>query len=181
MNPVLVFSGTGSNSICPSAKAFTVTLMVSRTTASEVSQSRLEGIFETGRRLLEVREKYIDPKTGKPRSEEDKGNWSQLIGANQWEGKSMLLFQKSYTKRLVRIAESKHRLMPHVALMPTDSLTVDKIGTLPDDRFQELLDDGTICPNMGRNDRASAVRLGAAGVKWGGRTSVLAELGHRIF
>ena len=71
MNPVLVFSGTGSNSICPSAKAFTVTLMVSRTTASEVSQSRLEGIFETGRRLLEVREKYLGPKTGKPRTDED--------------------------------------------------------------------------------------------------------------
>ena len=39
MNPVLVFSGTGSNSILPSANAFTATLIVSSTTASEVSQS----------------------------------------------------------------------------------------------------------------------------------------------
>ena len=54
----------------------------------------------------------------------------------------------------IRIAESKHRLMPHVALMPTDSLTVDKIGALPDDRFQELLADGSIHPKMKRNDMA---------------------------
>ncbi len=52
--------------------------------------------------------------------------------------------------RLIRIAESKHRLMPHEALLPTDTNLVDKISTLPDDHFQELLADGTIHPKMKR-------------------------------
>ena len=34
--------------------------------------------------------------------------------------------------------------------MPVDSLTVDKVCALADDRFQELLDDGTIHPKMKR-------------------------------
>ena len=38
--------------------------------------------------------------------------------------------------------------------MPIDSLTVDKIGALPDDRFQELLTDGTIHPKMKRGAMA---------------------------
>ncbi len=60
----------------------------------------------------------------------------------------------SIAGRLIRIAENKNRLMPHAALLPTDSTTVDKIGTLPDDRFQEFLADGTIHPKIKRNDMA---------------------------
>ena len=105
------------------------------------SQSRLEGIFETGRRLIEIHEKYKN----------DRGKWSQLIGDNQWKGQSLLPFQKSHTKRLVRIAECG-RLRPHAGVLPDDSTTLSKLVSLSDERFQELLNDGTINPNMGRND-----------------------------
>ncbi len=54
----------------------------------------------------------------------------------------------------MRIAENKHRLIPHAGLLPLDGLTVDEIGALPDDRFHDLLEDGTIHPSMGRNDMA---------------------------
>ena len=36
--------------------------------------------------------------------------------------------------------------------LPDDSTTLSKLVSLSDERFQELLDDGTIHPNMGRND-----------------------------
>ncbi len=105
------------------------------------SQSRLEGIFETGRRLIEIRDKYKD----------DRGKWSQLIGANQWEGRSLLPFQKTHVKRLIRIAGCK-RLGPHAGLLPDDSTTLSKLVSLTEERFQELIDAGTINPNMGRKD-----------------------------
>ncbi len=105
------------------------------------SQSRLEGIFETGRRLIEIQKKYRD----------DRGKWSQLIGDNQWAGNSLLPFQKSHTKRLVRIAGCA-RLRPHAGVLPDDSTTLGKLVSLTDERFQELIDGGTINPNMGRKD-----------------------------
>ena len=55
--------------------------------------------------------------------------------------------------RLIRIAEDK-RLFPHAGTLPTDSTVVDKICALPDDRFQELLADGTIHPKLNRNAMA---------------------------
>ena len=105
------------------------------------SQSRLEGIFETGRRLIEIRERYKD----------DRGQWSRLIGDNQWKGQSLLPFKSSFTKMLVRVSESA-RLRQHAAVLPSDATTLDKLRNLTDERFQELLDNGTIHPNMGRND-----------------------------
>ena len=74
----------------------------------------------------------------------------------------------------MRIAENKNRLLPHVGVLPLDGLTVDKLCALPDDRFQEFLEDGTIHPSMGRNDMAvhaaqeSAQRGLASGGIWGG-------------
>ena len=63
--------------------------------------------------------------------------------------------------------------MPHAAILPTDSTVVDKLGTTPDDRFQELLADGTIHPKMKRSDMAvhaahdSLGRGGVSGVVGG--------------
>ena len=114
------------------------------------SQSRLEGIFETGRRLVEIQKKYKD-KDGEW-LEERKGEWSRLIGLHQWKGQSLLPFEKSHTQRLVRIAEHEERLTPHAGSLPDDSTTLSKLVSLSDDRFQELIDDGTINPKMGRND-----------------------------
>ena len=50
---------------------------------------------------------------------------------------------------LIRIVECE-RLARHVGLLPDDSKTLSKLASLTDERFQELLDDGTINPKMGR-------------------------------
>ncbi len=54
---------------------------------------------------------------------------------------------------LVRVREDE-RLRQHAAVLPSDATTLDKLRGLTDDRFQELLNNGTIHPNMGRNDMA---------------------------
>ena len=78
--------------------------------------------------------------------------------------------------RLIRIAENKTRLLSHEATLPTDTNLVDKIGTMPDDHFQELLTDGTIHPKVKRNDMAvhgaheSQGRALASGGSWVIRT-----------
>ena len=55
------------------------------------------------------------------------------------------------TFRLIRIAGCK-QLGPHAGLLPDDSTTLSKLVSLTDERFRELIDDGTINPNMGRKD-----------------------------
>ena len=55
--------------------------------------------------------------------------------------------------RLIRIAKDK-RLRQHAALLPADSTTLGKLCSLTDERFHELLEDGTIHVSMGRNDMA---------------------------
>ncbi len=49
----------------------------------------------------------------------------------------------------LRIAKCE-RLPPHAGVLPDDSTTLSKLVSLTDERFQELIDDGTINPNMGR-------------------------------
>ena len=89
------------------------------------SKSRLDGIFETGRRLIEIQEKYRG----------DQGKWARLIGANQWEKQSLLPFQKSHTFRLIRIVGCK-RLFPHAGILPDDSTTLSKLVSLSDDAMR---------------------------------------------
>ena len=100
------------------------------------SQSRLEGIFKTGRRLIEIRNKYKDDDGNWKK--EHVGKWSRLIGDNQWKGQSLLPFEKSQTQMLVRVAECK-RLPRHVGVLPDDGYTLSKLVSLPDERWQELL------------------------------------------
>lgn len=108
----------------------------------------IEGIIETGRRLIEVRERYL----------EEPGQWSRLIGNNQWQGQELLYFRPTHTYRLIRIAESSDRLMPHVALIPSDAFTLDQLTKLTDQRFQLLLADGRIHPAMTRNEASAETR-----------------------
>jgi hypothetical protein len=70
----------------------------------------VESIIETGRRLIEIRAQFKD----------ERGKWSMLIGNNQHE-RGLLPFGATHSYRLIRVAEGEARLMPHVALMPTDS------------------------------------------------------------
>ena len=84
----------------------------------------------------------------------------------------LLPFQATHTKRLLRIAGSE-RLRPHAAVLPADSTTLGKLCSLTDERFHDLLEDGTIHASMGRNDMAvhaaldSLERILASGGSWG--------------
>lgn len=107
----------------------------------------IEAILETGRRLIAIRSRWID----------QPGKWSRLIGANQWTGKSLLPFQKTYTGMLIRVAESK-RLYQHAGIMPSDATTLYQLTRLSPDRFDQLLADGRIHPGMKRNDASAETR-----------------------
>ena len=52
-----------------------------------------------------------------------------------------------------RIAKDE-RLRRHGGALPSDSNTLGMLVSLTDERFHELLDDGTIHPKMKRNDMA---------------------------
>ena len=65
----------------------------------------------------------------------------------------MLPFEKSYSQRLIRIAKDK-RLAPHGGLLPADNQILNKICSLTDEKFHELLEAGDIYPGMKRNDMA---------------------------
>ena len=105
----------------------------------------VEGIIETGRRLIEIRERFI----GEP------GKWSMLIGAHDYE--PLLPFGKTHAYRLIAIAECP-RLFPHVGTLPSDSFTLHKLTQLSDDRFTKLLEDGRIHPGMKRNEASAETR-----------------------
>lgn len=103
----------------------------------------VEAIIETGRRLIEIRDRW----------DNQPGKWSRLIGNNQWAGQSLLPFQKSHASRLVAIAESaQERLIPHVGLLPSDSYTLYQLTRLPEAIFEEKLGEGAIRPELQRAD-----------------------------
>ena len=107
----------------------------------------VEQIIETGRRLIKVRERFKD----------DRGKWSRLIGDNQHQGSGLLPFGSRHVYRLISIAESD-RLLTHVSVMPSDSLTLYQLAQLSDDRFTALLEDGSISPSMKRSDASAETR-----------------------
>lgn len=106
----------------------------------------IEGIIETGNRLIEKREQF----------KKERGKWSMLIGAH---GHTPILpFGKSHAYRLIAISESA-RLFPHVGTLPSDSYTLYQLTRLSDDRFTALLEDGRIHPGMKRNEASAETRL----------------------
>ncbi len=58
---------------------------------------------------------------------------------------------------LIRVAESD-KLRRHVAVLPSDTYTLDKLRALSDGRFNELLEDGRIHPGMKRNEASAETR-----------------------
>jgi hypothetical protein len=106
----------------------------------------VEAIIETGRRLIEIRKRWHNTP----------GKWSRLIGDNQWQGQSLLPFQKTHVKRLVGIAENAEaRLRPHVGVLPSDTYTLYDLARLSDEHFDELVAAGVIHPAMKRTDIAA--------------------------
>jgi|TARA_Y100000296_G_C5156354_1_gene249289 N6-adenosine-specific RNA methylase IME4 len=105
----------------------------------------VESIIETGRRLIEIRERFKN----------DRGKWSILIGAHNHPGE--LPFGQQHTNRLIAIAES-NRLNAHVRTLPSDSYTLYQLTRLSDDRFDQLLEDGRIHPGMKRSEASAETR-----------------------
>ncbi|MBB3318949.1 N6-adenosine-specific RNA methylase IME4 [Rhizobium sp. BK181] len=103
-------------------------------------------IFETGRRLIEIRERFRD----------EPGKWSRLVGRDKWEGQGLLPFGRSQAHRLMTIAADT-RLVPHVGRLPADTMTLYNLTRLPLDRFDALLADGTINADMERNDAKNEI------------------------
>jgi N6-adenosine-specific RNA methylase IME4 len=101
----------------------------------------IEAILETGRRLIEIREQFID----------EPGKWSRLIGGNQWKGQGLLPFVARHTYRLISIAEDA-RLVTHVSLLPTDTYTLYQLTRLPAQVFDDKLAEGAIGPELQRAD-----------------------------
>jgi len=101
----------------------------------------IQSIFETGRRLIEIRDRFKD----------EPGKWSRLVGRDKWEGQGMLPFGRSQAHRLMTIAADP-RLVPHVGRLPADSMTLYNLTRLPADQFTAMLADGTINADMDRND-----------------------------
>ena len=58
-----------------------------------------------------------------------------------------------HAKRLIRIAEDD-RIARHGGLMPSDHKILSKLCSLTDERFHDLLEDGTIHSKMKRDDIA---------------------------
>lgn len=108
----------------------------------------IEGIFETGQRLVAYRDKW---------KAEQPGKWSQLIGANTWKDKGQLPFGARYATMLVKIA-SDERLWKHVSIAPSDTLTLYQLTRLSTERFDQLIADGRIHPGMKRSDASAETR-----------------------
>ena len=108
---------------------------------AEAWRDGIESIIETGRRLIEKRKELKD----KP------GEWSRLIGDNQWAGNGLLPFTPQHAYRLIKIAEDK-RLLTHVLVLPSDTYTLYQLTRLSADRFDELLASGAIHPGMKRTE-----------------------------
>lgn len=101
----------------------------------------IEAILETGRRLIEIRDRFKD----------EPGKWSRLIGANDWQGQGLLPFAKSHAYRLIGIAESEW-LFPHVGILPSDTYTLYQLTRLSGPVFDDKLAEGAICPELQRAD-----------------------------
>jgi len=108
-------------------------------------QQGVESIIETGRRLVETRERW----------KHEPGKWSRLLGRG--ENKAILPFLKSHAYRLIDIAEDA-RLVPHEGQLPSDTNTLYYLTRLSDERFAELLEDGRIHPGMKRNEASAETR-----------------------
>ena len=101
------------------------------------------GILKTAATVLAAREDCTEH-----------GEWEQLIG------RDLLVFKRRHCFRFLAIGRSLERFqrVPHEALLPSDTNTLEYLTRLTDDRFEELLADGTICPSMKRNEASAETR-----------------------
>lgn len=100
-----------------------------------------DSIIETGRLLIEAKVKLPH-------------------GAFEVMVENELPFKPSTAQRLMIIARDQRLVNPaHVQLLPPNWGTLYELSRLPDDRFHELIEDGTIHPEMQRKDVSGENRL----------------------
>ena len=112
---------------------------------SKAWRDGIESIIETGRRLIEIRQRWHN----------QPGKWSQLLGRNGSE--PLLPFGKTHAYRLIDIAECG-RLVPHVGQLPSDTYTLYQLTRLTVPRFNALVKSGVIHPGMKRNEASAETR-----------------------
>jgi len=115
---------------------------------SEPWKSGVQSIFETGRRLAEIKKKYIT----------NRGAWSCLIGDNQWKGKGLLPFSAVWVRKLIAVSTDV-RLRNHgYVSLPADTNTLYQLSRLSDERLEDMFGLGIISPSMKRSDASDATR-----------------------
>jgi N6-adenosine-specific RNA methylase IME4 len=92
---------------------------------------------------------------------DDHGEWLKLLGSEQELGE--LPFHKRVAQQLMAIArDAFFQKRGNASLLPPDYTTLYKLQTLHrrfPDRFDEWVEDGTICPTLQRNEISKILRL----------------------
>jgi N6-adenosine-specific RNA methylase IME4 len=112
-----------------------------------------DGFFECGNLLIEAQKKLTE--------EHGRGEWLNLIGSRKEAGQ--LSFGYRAANMLMRIAEDAALAkLHHDATLPADYNTLYLLNRLHDkfpEKFEALLQDGHITPDLRRNDISKILRL----------------------
>jgi N6-adenosine-specific RNA methylase IME4 len=110
-------------------------------------ENAVEGFFRLGNSLLESKTQI------------DHGEWTEMVQKD-------LHFNPNVSRRLMRLGKWQNAHNEHVSpilgLFPPDYHTLDVLSRLHNkfpDVFDRLVEDGTICPSLQRNEVAKILRL----------------------
>jgi len=114
----------------------------------QIRESAVEGFVQLGRDLHKAK-----------RDLGEHGQWQAML-------ENDLKFTPNTVRAFMRIAvwTSQRVGLAHVLkLLPPDYTTIDKITRLDPDTFDQLTNDGTICPTLQRNEVSKILRLARVG------------------
>jgi len=116
----------------------------------EIREAAVEGFLQLGRDLAEAKKDL-----------NQHGEWQSML-------ENDLKFNRKTAQVFMRIsswADNPEKAVNDRLLsnLPPDYNTIDKIARLDKETFQRLVDDGTICPTLQRNEVAKILRLKRVG------------------
>ncbi len=103
----------------------------------------IESVLQVGRQLIAAKEDC------------DHGEWQQLVGRPKCQG--ILPFKRTFAHMLMKVAACE-RIVQHAEHLPSDCTTLYHLTRLSDDRYGELIENGTINPSMKRNEASAETR-----------------------
>jgi hypothetical protein len=106
----------------------------------------VEGIIGVGLLLIEARRDLAS----------ERGAWGRLIGDNGQESQLPFGYRTAY--RLIDIAENG-RILTHASVLPPSWNTLHQLTRFSAEDFDAAIADGTICPDMTREDLRAFRRL----------------------